>query len=241
MSRLETRVSTPNITWMDGDMVVLQPLDCLSPEFGTEFVARAGEGYLGSDGSDTNAPYWRKLCDLISIDFDKFPEIVSFPEGRRIRAYWQTGIYTYATATRLGSEHYETIQKLLSSNIGSRQAGIYHQDQVSISLAVQKLKLKHSEFSANMNFNINPLAKKNADILPMADVKILHYHNAFYLEGLSWAAEYLERLPADRRELIRNYIPFTANASYLARVHKKFLKIARQRRVDRFRDQAVLY
>lgn len=241
MSQLETRVSTPNITWMDGDMAVLQPLDDLAPAPGSQFVCRAGEGYLGSDGVDKNAPYWRKLCELIGIDFDRFPEITSFPERRRIRAYWQTGIYTYATATRLGAAHYDTIKQLLSSNIGSREAGIYHQDQVSISLAVQKLGLAHSEYDARMNFNINTLAKENASLLPMSEVRILHYHNSFYREGLDWAKLYLGQIPQDRRELINKYVPFTANASYPARIHRALLRWTRKKHVDEFKKRAVLH
>ena len=241
MSQLETRVSTPNITWMDGDMVVLQPLPHLTPTEGTQFIARAGEGYLGSDGSDKNAPYWLKLCELIGLDFARFPEINSFPEDRRIRAYWQGGIYTYPTASRFGSVQYEIMKRLLSSNIGSRQAGIYHQDQVSIALAVQKLALRHSEFDPRMNFNINTLAKDNADLIPMSEVKILHYHHALYREGLDWARLYLGRLPQDQRELIDKYVPLTANASYAARVHRVLLRSTRQKRVDEFKKRVVLY
>ncbi len=241
MAQIETRVSTPNITWMDGDMVVLQPLESLSPAEGSQFIARAGEGYLGSDGSDKNAPYWLKLCDLVGLDFTRFPEIHSFPERRRIHAYWQGGIYTYPTATRLGAEQYEIMQKLLSSNIGSRQAGIYHQDQVSIALAVQKLALRHSEFDPRMNFNINTLIKENADIVPMSEVKILHYHNSFYREGLDWARLYLARLPEDRRNLIEKYVPLTANASYPARIYRALLRSTRQKKVDEFKRRAVLY
>jgi hypothetical protein len=241
MSHLETRISTPNITWMDGDMVVLQPLSCLSPAEGSQFIARAGEGYLGSDGIDNNAPYWRKLCELVDIDFDRFPEITSFPEGKRIRAYWQTGIYSYATTSRLGGAHYDIIKRLLSSSIGSKTAGIYHQDQVSISLAAQKLGLQHSEFDARMNFNINTLAKENANLIPMEQVKILHYHNALYREGLDWAREYLRQLPKDRRELVEKYAPFTANASYPARLYRKLLKLSRQRHVENFEKRVTLY
>lgn len=241
MSQLETRVTTPNITWMDGDMVVLQPLDCLAPADGSQFIARAGEGYLGSDGADSNEPYWRKLCELIGISFERFPEITSFPEGRRIRAYWQTGIYSYTTTSRLGRAHYDIIKRLLSSSIGSKTAGIYHQDQVSISLAVQKLGLHHSEFDARMNFNINTLAKENAGLIPMHQVQILHYHNALFREGIDWARTYIDQLPKDRRELIEKYAPFTANASFHARLYRKLLKLSRQRHVDEFKDRAVLY
>jgi hypothetical protein len=241
MSQLETRVSTPNITWMDGDMVVLQPLEGLCPAEQSQFIARAGEGYLGSDGVDKNAPYWHKMCELTGIDFERFPEISSFPERRRIRAYWQGGIYTYATTTRLGAAHFETIKKLLSSNIGSIEAGTYHQDQVSIALAIQKLGVRHSEFDARMNFNINTLAKDKADLIPMSEVKILHYHNALYREGLDWAKQYLNQLPQDRRELIDKYVPLTANGSYSARLYRMFLRVARQRHVEQFKKRVVFY
>lgn len=241
MSALELRVSTPNITWLDGDMIVLQPLSDITPVPGTQFIARAGEGYLGSDGTDANAAYWGKVCELIGLDFAAFPDIVSFPERRGIRAYWQTGIYTYATSTRLGAAHFDIISRLLTSNIGSKQAGIYHQDQVSISLAVQKLKLQHSEFAPAMNFNINPLAKQNADIVPMFDVKLLHYHNSLHQSGIGWASQYIKQLPADRRELIQKHVPISTDAPLMTRVHRKLLKLARQKRVDQFAKQAVLY
>jgi hypothetical protein len=241
LSRLESKVSTPYVTWMDGDMVVLQPPDDLVPLSPASFIARAGEGYLGSDGADETAIYWQKLCELVGLDFSAFPVITSFPEARRIRAYWQSGIYTYATRTGLGRAHYEIIRKLLSSSIGSKRAGTYHQDQVSLSLAVQRLGLRHAEFQPRMNFNINVRAAKNADLLPMRDVRILHYHGSFYAPALAWALGYVERLQPDRIELIRKYVPFTAHASLIARAHKKILKLARARRVTRFQQAAVLY
>jgi hypothetical protein len=241
MARLEERVATATITWMDSDLIVLNPLDDLLPAPGTHFIARAGEGYLGSDGNDENAEYWRALCTLVGIRFDDFEMITSFPELRPIRAYWQTGIYTYHTLTRLGNTHYEILRKLLSSKVGSKRAGIYHQDQVAISLACQKLRLSHSEFRPVMNFNLNPLAKENAEIVPIRDVKILHYHNSFYQPSLEWAMQFLGQLPHDRLELIKKYLPLTANATPLARLYKKALRIVRQRRVDRFEKQAKLY
>ena len=241
MSQLELRVPTENITWMDSDLIVLNPPDDLVPAPGTRFIARAGEGYLGSDGDDGNSAYWRALCALVGISFDDFEMITSFPELRSIRAYWQTGIYTYEKTTGLGRAHYEILRKLLSSSIGSKTAGIYHQDQVAISLACQKLRLDHSEFRPTMNFNLNPLAKKYAKVIPILDVKILHYHHSFYQQDLGWAMEFLEQLSEDRLELIRKYVPLSSNATLVARLHKRLLGFVRQRRVDRFRKQVELY
>jgi hypothetical protein len=241
MSQLERRVPTPNVTWMDSDMIVLNPPDELVPASGTHFIARAGEGYLGSDGADSNSTYWRALCALVGICFDDFPVITSFPEIRPIRAYWQSGIYTYEKQTGLGREHYEIIRKLLSSNIGSRAAGIYHQDQVALALACQKLRLAHSEYLPRMNFNLNPLGKKNATTIPILDVKILHYHHSLYRENVGWAMEFLQQLPTDRLELIQKHVPLSTNASLLVRLQKKALDLARRRRVDQFRKRVELY
>lgn len=240
MAFLETRVGTPNITWMDGDMAILKPLDDLAPAEGTQFRSRSGEGYLGSDGSDSNAPYWRALCDMLGIDFDAFPEIVSWPEQRPIRAYWQTGVYSYATDTRLGAEHYNVIGKLLSSSIGSKQAGIYHQDQVSIALAVQKLGLKHSQFDPRMNYNVNPIEKDKVDRLPLDEVKILHYHGSMYDNHYGWFAGVVDRLAPDRAEMMRRHAPLSLGG-YGVRLQKRLLARLRQPKVDAFKQRAVLY
>jgi hypothetical protein len=241
MSQLERRISTENITWMDSDLIVLNPLDDLVPAFGTDFIARAGEGYLGSDGADSNSAYWRALCGLVGLSFDEFPMITSFPELRPIKAYWQSGIYSYKKASGLGREHYDIIRRLLSSNIGSKAAGIYHQDQVALALACQKLGLSHSEFLPRMNFNLNPLTKKSVTAIPIPELKILHYHHSLYKENAGWAMQRLQSLPVDRLELIQKYVPLSTNASVLARLHKKSLGFIRQRQVRRFKEQVTLY
>jgi hypothetical protein len=239
MAQLEARVSTPYITWMDGDMIVLQELDNLLPAVGADFVARAGEGYLGSDGRDVNALYWKKLCWYIGIDFDMFDLIYSSPERRQIRAYWQAGLYTYAASTRLGRAHFESISDLFSSKIASKTAGIYHQDQVSLALAVQRLELSSSEYAWRMNCHLNPLEKDSGTLLPMPEVKVLHYHHSLYREASEWAMGFINRLAPDRVELIRKYVPLTANADLHARLIKRLLRATRNRKVNRFAAQAI--
>ncbi|WP_306344420.1 hypothetical protein, partial [Escherichia coli] len=95
----------------------------------------------------------------------------------------------------------------------------------SISLAVQKLQLKHSELTPAMNFNLNPLAKEKANLLAMRDIKILHYHNSLHRPALSWANQYLEQLSDDRRDLIQKYAPISTDAPLLKRLHRRFLKL----------------
>ena len=58
---VERHARTPCVTWMDADMVVLREPDELAPVPGTEFIARAAEGYdVASSGSDNKADYWHR-------------------------------------------------------------------------------------------------------------------------------------------------------------------------------------
>ena len=161
---------------------MLQQLDDLPPLQATQFIARAGEGYLGSDGDDGNAEYWRAVCQLVGIRFDDFGSIELFPELRPIRAYWQGGLYSYDRTTRFAAAQFEIMRALLSGNIGSKVTGVFHQDQVSIALTCQKLQLTHSQYRPEMNFNLSPfLEKEYTEIVPMlANVKILYHHNSLY-------------------------------------------------------------
>ena len=134
------------------------------------------------------------------------------------------------------------INKLLSSKDSLENSRhLSSRSGLALSPAVQKLRLVHSEFTANLNYNLNPLAKENAGILPMRELKIVHYHGSLYWESFGWAMSYFNQLPADRVELIRKYVPLSANATFLTRLQKRVLRHIRQVRVNRFKQQAVRY
>ncbi len=101
---VEEHTTTPYVTWMDGDMIVLQePMD-FAPASGKTFKARAGEAHdVASSATGEGAGYWRKLCEVLGLDFDAFPDIISFPDKKPIKAYWQGGLFTYPRETKFGA------------------------------------------------------------------------------------------------------------------------------------------
>ncbi len=166
----------------------------LKPAPPGDFKARAGEGYSDQTYSMKIASISGEFTRSCRHRFRTFPTISSFPEGRRVPPIGKAGFIHTRLRVGLGRVHYEVIRTLLSSNVGSRRAGVYHQDQVSLALAVQKLQLKHSELHPRMNYNLNMRAKKNADIIPIPDVQVLQYHGLLNPIGIEWAMGYVEQL-----------------------------------------------
>ncbi|MBC7146330.1 MAG: hypothetical protein H5U24_13110 [Thioclava marina] len=135
MAWADRNCTTDFITWLDADMVFLGPTPEVVPGLDTSFVARAGEGYLGSDGADRNAPYWERISQIVGVDYKAAEIIESLPEGRPIYEYYQSGVYSQARRDGIGIRHLEFMKKVLDAAVGSIVARNYHYDQVTISMA----------------------------------------------------------------------------------------------------------
>lgn len=243
MRHVEQVATTPFVTWMDSDMMFLRQPEDFCPVPGKDFKARAGEAVdVASNGSDEKAEYWHKLCTIFGLSFDEFETITSFPDHKEIKAYWQAGIYTYQREAALGAKHYDIITQMLKLPIASKSAGTYHQDQVSLALSVQALKLKADQFHPRMNFNFNMLDKASAKLLPIEEVCVLHYHGSFWPEAFHDSArpELVKVLETDQMALIDHYIPLH-NGSPRARIEHKFYKKLRDRKVKAFEASVVKY
>ena len=241
MRYAEENAKTPCVTWMDGDMAVLQEPLTFAPPPDADFMARAGEATdVASSGADDRVEYWRQLCDMFNLDFDRFPIITSFPDSKSIRAYWQGGLYTYRTSSRFGAMHGEIYGRMLNGAIASKYAGIYHMDQVSIALTVQALGLRHAEYDPRMNFNVNPLDKIGALRLPIEDVRILHYHGSLSPQSYDWARTLLEKLPSDRLDLFDRFAPLRS-PPLATRVHRKLYSLSRAGKLRDLERRVVQY
>lgn len=238
---VEQHASTRCVTWMDGDMVVLREPEEFAPVQGTEFIARAAEGYdVASSGSDNKADYWRRICAVFGLRFEEFADILSWPDNKRIKAYWQSGIFTYIREKNLGARFYEVFATMLRTPIASKFAGTFHTDQVSLALAVQLLKLRCSQYGPRMNFNYNPIDRERASLIPLADVSVLHYHSSLLPVHYGWAREGFKALSADQFKLIDSHAPLR-RSSIPVRLQRKLLKMWRKRKLNAFEARVVKY
>jgi hypothetical protein len=241
MRYVEQHASTRCVTWMDGDMIVLREPEEFAPAPGADFVARAGEARdVASSGSDDKADYWHRMCAVFGLRFDEFDEIISWPDRKAIKAYWQGGIFTYAKEAKLGARHYEVYTTMLRTPIASKFAGTFHQDQISLALTVQLLKLRCSQYDPRMNFNYDSVDKESAKLIPVEELYVLHHHRSFRPQNYGWAREGLKALSADRLTLIDSYSPISC-PSLTVRLQRKLFSLARKRKLDAFEASVVRY
>lgn len=241
MRYVERHAQTPCVTWMDSDMAVLREPRGFAPAEGADFVARAGEAYdVASNGADDRAAFWEQLCRKFGLDFASFPTITSFPDAKPIRAYWQTGLFTYRRPVRFAERYLEIMGAVLDGAIASRLAGTYHTDQVSAALAVQALGLRVEHYDPRMNFNLNPLDKAASEIIPIGEVEILHYHGSFWPRDYAWARGLLEALPTDRVELIDRHAPHRG-PGLLVKAQRKLFDRLRAGKVAAYERRVVRY
>jgi hypothetical protein len=238
---VEENARTPNVTWIDGDMMVLAEPGSFAPPEGYGFIARAGEAYdVASNGHDEKADFWRRLCACFGLDFDAFPDLTSYPDEKPIKAYWQGGLLTYPRDVRFSRKFREIYEALLDGSIASTHAGTYHTDQVSIALAVQAQGLRAAQYDPRMNFNVNPLDKAGSAKLPITDVQLMQYHLSLWPAEYSWTRDFLASLPADRLELLDRYAPL-GQPGLLTRISRKLYQLPRNRKIKAYEARVVRY
>jgi hypothetical protein len=212
----DREVSTPWVTWLDSDMLFLREPDPFAPPAGFDFIARAGEACdVASNGEDERAPFWRTLCAQQGIDFADFPMIASFPEGRPIKAYWQAGAFTFRRGSGLAPTYTRVMADLLDGDVGSSVAGVYHTDQVSLAIAVQRAGVAAAEYSPLMNLNLNAKDPDTFGMFPLDRVKIVHYHGSFWRDGIDWARRQLAGMTPEQHAAIEDLVPFSPGGRVL--------------------------
>jgi hypothetical protein len=238
---VEDKARTPNVTWIDGDMMVLFEPDSFAPPEGYDFIARAGEAYdVASDGHDEKAEFWRRLCHQFDLDFDAFPEIISYPDDKPIKAYWQAGLMSYRRELHFSRKFREIKEALLDGKIASKYAGTYHTDQVALTLAVQAQGLRAAHYDPRMNFNVSPLDEAGSAKLPITDVQIMQYHGSLWPVDYSWTRQFLANLPADRLDVLDHYAPLR-QPKLVTRALRKLHQLRRNAKIKAYERRVVRY
>ena len=237
----ERHARTRNVTWIDGDMMVLREPASFAVPDGFDFIARAGEATdVATSGSDEKAEFWQRLCAQFDLDLEAFPNIISWPDKKPIKAYWQAGLFTYPRSVPFARRFREIKEAMLSGDIASKSAGTYHTDQVALTLAVEALGLRAAEYDPRMNFNINPLDKDGSAKLPINDVQIMQYHGSLWPRDYSWTREFVGILPADRLALLDRHAPLRPG-SLITRLGRRFHQARRAGKISQYENRVVRY
>ena len=240
LSWADENVRTAWVTWMDSDMLFLREPASFVPPPGFDFIARAGEALdVASSGDDEKAPFWRAVCARQRLEFDTFPTIVSFPDGKSIRAYWQAGIFTFRRGSGFARTYGQIMNDLLAGDIGSKFAGVYHTDQVALALSVQAVGLAAAEYAPTMNLNLNEHNAEPFGRYPIETVAVVHYHGSFWPDKADWALKQLGPLSIEQRAVLDGLVPLSSG-SRIVRLQRRAYELARAKPMKAYKTRARL-
>lgn len=221
------------IIWIDADVLILgEPseliLDARDPK-GLKFAACASDRNIGtSQDDDRFAPYFKVACATLGVDFASLPYLLTEEERIPIRAYWNSGIYAFASDSGLAELHHSFTLSLVQNGVASHESKLYFSDQISLGLAAHRLGLNYRNLSWSHNYPLQPYTINPRLTVPETEIRILHYHGCMWQPAFEELCAALELHFPDVAHWLRSQGP-VANTTYLPRLYRKLLEINRKR------------
>jgi len=226
-----------SVAWLDADILILgEPsellLDC-SDLHGPKFAACPSDKNIGTARDDDEfAPYFRAVCEAVGVDFTSLPYILTEKEHVSIRAYWNSGVYAFASKSGLAELHHKFTCTILAKGIASHESKLFFSDQISLGLAAQYLGLKHKNLPLTYNFHIQPDDADTQLRTVGRGIRLLHYHGCLWPEAFDKLCIGVEAHYPDVAEWLRGHGPLVVNMAPIARLYRKALSVYRQRQYD---------
>ncbi|MEA5573936.1 hypothetical protein [Calothrix sp. UHCC 0171] len=178
----EDYFSSEYIVWVDSDLLFVGEPEQLILGDGEDFVACASDRNIGTTGvDDINEPYWQNICQVVGLEIESLPWIVTERDRDRIRLYWNSGIFAYRRSTNFARQYLDTCLCLFDSQVISRVSGMFFNDQVSLGLAMVSggLRWRGLDESHNYSFGSKTFAQWYCGENLRA-AKVIHYHDAMW-------------------------------------------------------------
>lgn len=221
------------IVWLDADILIVGEPSALVLRDGVQFAACASDKNIGTArDDDENAPYFRACCSALGVDYASLPYVETEVERIAIRAYWNSGVYTFKAASGLAQAHHQFTLKLVTNRVASMQSKLFFSDQIALGLAAHALDLKFKGLPGTHNYSVQP-ATVSASLTRPTDVRILHYHGCLWPGAFDDLCSGLDTVNPDAAAWLRTQGPLDVAMPIKARIYRKMLELHRKRKYAR--------
>jgi len=179
---VEERSTSEFIGWLDSDLLFVGEPDQFILNDGEDFVACASDKTIGTTGpGDPFEPYWKEICKIVGLDIEDLPWITTQMEGKRIRLYWNSGVFVYRRKTGFAKQHLDTSIQLLDAYLAHENSGIFFTDQIALGLAMVKMGLSWRALPYSHNYTMSPLTHDEwYKEEQLKEARILHHHDSMW-------------------------------------------------------------
>ena len=228
LAAAEERVSTSLTGWLDSDVLVVQQPDGLNLKSDVDFAACAPDKNIGSIGQDDpNDAYWKAACDAVGLSINSLPWIVTETCKRRIRLYWNSGVFVFRNGKNFPERYLRTCEKLMEQRIGQNTGRFFFTDQIALGLAMVASRLRWQALPYAYNRTLLDDVDGSHGYSPLREAKIIHYHDWFTKRHWPTALAALECLPPVR-DWLEVVGPTSSNLSLVRTMAVNVVQIGRK-------------
>jgi hypothetical protein len=228
------------IAWLDSDIVVLAEPEELALGPDLDFAACVPDtGIVGTTGPGSpNEAGWRRLCDLLGIDIDALPWVVTDVEQERIRLYFNSGVFSYRRGIGFSDRYLSMCLKVLDSHFGFRENGEHYTDQLVLGLTMLEAGLRWRQLPHAYNFAVASFLPPPTDD-DLGRARILHYHDGMDPHFYPTLVERLEGAHQTVNAWLAHEQPLTDPAPLPWRLARQGLRVARGVPRRRYRSRVT--
>ena len=178
----QERSTSECISWLDSDLLFVGEPDLLNLNQEEDFLACTPDSIgATSGGGDSLETYWQETCKCIGIEIEDLPWIKTELEDKRIRLYFNSGVFVYRRLTDFANHYLQSCNQFLHSSITNQMHGIFFTDQIVLGLTMAKMGLSWRSLPHSHNYSMG--SKIHAQWYKQEELKtakIIHYHDSMW-------------------------------------------------------------
>lgn len=219
--------TTELVCWLDSDLLILGEPEKLILNEGEDFAACASDKEMGTSGpEDPFDTLWKENCRSLGLDIESLPWITTEQDEKRIRLYWNGGIFVYRRSTGFANHYLQTCIQLLDARIITNLPGysIGINEMSAIGLAMVKRELQWRALPYTHNYPM--MSKTHNDWYNeehLKSTRILHYHDSMWPHFWSVFIKCLSDTHPDVADWLTSIGPMKNDAPFYCRSMTKML------------------
>ena len=236
LAHIEQSLTTESICWLDSDILVLNEPVLLALSQSEDFLASISDfANNGTNGAGAQEQYWRKVARIVGVDLASVPWVRTPLDSKRIRAYFNSGVFVYRRNTSFGQHFLKSCLDIFDARIKSSADDVFFIDQVALGLTAARMGLRVRYLPLTYNFPIGSfIPERYISVAGMRDARLLHIHDAMYSPFWPTALDYLRQAQPQFADWIAEKGPIEVRNPLVWRAMGKALRVWRDRHRDRF-------
>jgi hypothetical protein len=230
----EEAISTEAIGFLDSDLLFVDEPDRLKLLPVEDFLGFPVEDKeMGTTGpGDPYEPLWNEFCSIAGINIADLPWICTAETNRRVRLYFNGGIFVYRSSSGFSNSYLDICLRLLDSRITTRAEGYGEgiKEMIAIGFAVMKLGLRWRALPYSHDYVMLPKTHNSwykEELL--REAKVVHYHSSMWPPFFPVFQECLRNTHPEIAQWLAMLGPMRNEAPLHWRILSKMLNEARTR------------